>query len=149
MLKYFIHRPIFAIVIALVIIIAGLVAIFTLPVAQYPPISPPTVTVETFYVGASARVVEENVAVPIEQEVNGAREHDLHVLQQHQRRPLLSDLYVCRGHRHRYRPGGRAEPGGPGRPVPAPRGEKLRHHGAESLTGHAHCLVPVFPGQHL
>ena len=47
-------------------------AIFTLPIAQYPPISPPTVTVETFYVGASARVVEENVAIPIEQEVNGA-----------------------------------------------------------------------------
>ena len=59
-------------VIALVITIAGLVAIFKLPVAQYPPISPPTVTVETFYVGASARVVEQNVAVPIEQEVNGA-----------------------------------------------------------------------------
>ena len=72
MVKYFIHRPIFAIVIALVIIIAGTVAIFTLPIAQYPPISPPTITVETFYVGASARVVEENVAVPIEQEVNGA-----------------------------------------------------------------------------
>ena len=72
MVKYFIHRPIFAIVIALVIIIAGTVSIFTLPIAQYPPISPPTITVETFYVGASARVVEENVAVPIEQEVNGA-----------------------------------------------------------------------------
>ena len=72
MSKYFIHRPIFAIVIGLVIVIAGLVAIFSLPIAQYPPISPPTVTVETFFTGASARVVEENVAIPIEQEVNGA-----------------------------------------------------------------------------
>jgi multidrug efflux pump subunit AcrB len=70
--KFFIHRPIFAIVIALVILIAGAVSIVNLPIAQYPPISPPTVTVETFFVGASARVVEENVAVPIEQEVNGA-----------------------------------------------------------------------------
>jgi hydrophobe/amphiphile efflux-1 (HAE1) family protein len=70
--KFFIHRPIFAMVIALVITIAGLVAIFMLPVAQYPPISPPTVTVETVFMGASARVVEQNVAVPIEQEVNGA-----------------------------------------------------------------------------
>jgi hydrophobe/amphiphile efflux-1 (HAE1) family protein len=70
--KYFIERPIFAIVIGLVIVIAGLVAIFALPIAQYPPISPPTITVETFYTGASARVVEENVAIPIEQEVNGA-----------------------------------------------------------------------------
>ena len=72
MVKFFIHRPIFAMVISLVITIAGAVAIFTLPIAQYPQISPPTITVETFYTGASARVVEENVAVPIEQEVNGA-----------------------------------------------------------------------------
>lgn len=72
MSKYFIYRPVFAIVIGLVILIAGLVAIFSLPIAQYPPISPPTITVETFYTGASARVVEENVAIPIEQEVNGA-----------------------------------------------------------------------------
>jgi len=72
MSRFFIHRPIFAMVIALVIVIAGGVAIFSLPVAQYPQISPPTVTVETFYTGASAKVVEENVAIPIEQEVNGA-----------------------------------------------------------------------------
>jgi len=72
MSKFFIHRPIFAMVISLVIVIAGAVALFSLPISQYPQISPPTVTVETFYTGASAKVVEENVAVPIEQEVNGA-----------------------------------------------------------------------------
>jgi hydrophobe/amphiphile efflux-1 (HAE1) family protein len=72
MVKFFIHRPIFAMVISLLIVIAGGVALFSLPVAQYPQISPPTITVETFYTGASAKVVEENVAVPIEQEVNGA-----------------------------------------------------------------------------
>ena len=72
MVKYFIHRPVFAIVIGLIILIAGGLSILALPTSQYPPISPPTVTVETFFVGASARVVEQNVAVPIEQEVNGA-----------------------------------------------------------------------------
>ena len=72
MVKFFIHRPVFAIVIGLIILIAGGVAILALPTSQYPPISPPTVTVETFFVGASARVVEQNVAIPIEQEVNGA-----------------------------------------------------------------------------
>jgi HAE1 family hydrophobic/amphiphilic exporter-1/multidrug efflux pump len=72
MSKFFIHRPIFAMVISLAIVIAGGVSIFALPIAQYPQISPPTVTVETYYTGASAKVVEENVAVPIEQEVNGA-----------------------------------------------------------------------------
>jgi len=72
MVKYFIHHPVFAIVIGLIILIAGGLAILALPTSQYPPISPPTVTVETFFVGASARVVEQNVAIPIEQEVNGA-----------------------------------------------------------------------------
>jgi hydrophobic/amphiphilic exporter-1 (mainly G- bacteria), HAE1 family len=72
MVKFFIHRPVFAIVIGLIILIAGGLAILALPISQYPPISPPTVTVETFFVGASARVVEQNVAIPIEQEVNGA-----------------------------------------------------------------------------
>jgi hydrophobe/amphiphile efflux-1 (HAE1) family protein len=72
MVRFFIHRPIFAMVISLVIVIAGGVALFSLPISQYPQISPPTITVETFYTGASAKVVEENVAVPIEQEVNGA-----------------------------------------------------------------------------
>src|SRR6478672_9333693 len=72
MAKYFISRPVLAIVISLIITIAGTVAIKSLPVAQYPQISPPTVTVETFYVGANASVVEQNVATPIESEVNGA-----------------------------------------------------------------------------
>jgi HAE1 family hydrophobic/amphiphilic exporter-1/multidrug efflux pump len=72
MAQYFITRPVLAICISLVITIAGTVAIRTLPVAQYPQISPPTVTVETFYIGANATVVEESVGVPIESEVNGA-----------------------------------------------------------------------------
>lgn len=69
--KFFIHRPAFAIVISLVILIAGALAITALPVAQYPDITPPTVQVEAFYQGASAETIEECVATPIEQEVNG------------------------------------------------------------------------------
>jgi hydrophobe/amphiphile efflux-1 (HAE1) family protein len=72
MAKFFISRPVFAIVLSLIITIAGAIAITALPVAQYPQISPPTVTVETFFIGANASVVEQNVAVPIESEVNGA-----------------------------------------------------------------------------
>ena len=78
MAKFFIHRPVFAIVLSLIITIAGTVSIFTLPISQYPQISPPTVTVETFYVGATARTVEESVAAPIETEVNGA-EHMIYM----------------------------------------------------------------------
>ncbi|MDB5712687.1 MAG: transporter [Sphingomonadales bacterium] len=69
--RFFITRPIFAAVIAVVITIIGAVAYFTLPISQYPDIVPPTVTVTAGYPGASAETVAETVAAPIEQEING------------------------------------------------------------------------------
>jgi hydrophobe/amphiphile efflux-1 (HAE1) family protein len=69
--KFFIERPIFASVISIVIILAGLVSFNALPVAQYPEITPPTVEVSATYPGANAPVVSETVAAPIEQQVNG------------------------------------------------------------------------------
>jgi len=69
--KFFIENPIFASVISIVIVIAGVVSFKALPVAQYPEITPPTVEVKANYPGANARVVAETVAAPIEQEVNG------------------------------------------------------------------------------
>ncbi len=69
--EFFIERPIFANVIAIVTIILGLVCFFVLPVSQYPPIVPPTISVTTRYPGASAEVVAATVGVPIEQAVNG------------------------------------------------------------------------------
>src|SRR5258705_1139056 len=68
---FFIRRPIVACVIAILIIIAGAVSFPTLPVAQYPEIAPPIIRVTTFYPGASAQVVADTVAAPIEQQVNG------------------------------------------------------------------------------
>ena len=68
---FFIDRPIFAMVLSIVITIGGAVALFTLPIAQYPEITPPTVQVTAVYPGASARVVADTVAAPIEQQVNG------------------------------------------------------------------------------
>ncbi|MGZ4970599.1 MAG: efflux RND transporter permease subunit [Methylobacter sp.] len=69
--QYFIERPIFANVIALITVILGLVCFINLPVAQYPPIVPPTIQVTTRYPGASAEVVANTVGIPIEQAVNG------------------------------------------------------------------------------
>lgn len=69
--KFFIDRPVFSTVIAIVIVIAGLVTLRTLPVAQYPDITPPTVMVSAYYPGASAETVAQTVGVPIEQQVNG------------------------------------------------------------------------------
>ncbi len=69
--KFFIEHPIFASVISIVIVIAGLVSVGQLPISQYPEITPPTVQVNAFYPGANAAVVAETVAAPIEQEVIG------------------------------------------------------------------------------
>jgi multidrug efflux pump len=69
--RFFIDRPIFASVIAIVTMLAGLIALFNLPIAQYPSIVPPTVTVTATYPGANAETVANTVAAPIEQQVNG------------------------------------------------------------------------------
>jgi len=69
--RFFIYRPIFATVISLVIIIAGVVSQGALPVAKFPEVTPPTVEVKALYPGANARVLADTVAAPIEQEVNG------------------------------------------------------------------------------
>jgi multidrug efflux pump len=68
---FFIDRPIFATVLSIVIVVAGAIAYFTLPVAQYPEVVPPTVVVRASYPGATPEVIAETVATPIEQEVNG------------------------------------------------------------------------------
>ena len=71
---FFIERPIFASVLSIVITLAGAIAVFSLPVAQYPEITPPTVQVSCNYPGADARVVADTVAAPIEQQVNGVEQ---------------------------------------------------------------------------
>jgi len=69
--RFFIDRPIFATVVAIVIVLAGAITLPGLPIAQYPDITPPTVRVSTSYPGANAQVVADTVAAPIEQQVNG------------------------------------------------------------------------------
>jgi multidrug efflux pump len=69
--RFFIDRPIFATVISVVITLAGGVAVFTLPVAQYPEVTPPTVQVTAVYPGANALTVRDTVAAPIEEQVSG------------------------------------------------------------------------------
>ena len=70
--SFFIARPKFAIVIAIVIVIAGAVSLAVIPIAQYPNLAPPTVNVAATYPGADARVVEQTIAEPVEEQVNGA-----------------------------------------------------------------------------
>lgn len=69
--RFFIDRPVFATVISIVIVLAGLAAMRALPIAQYPEILPPQVSVSAAYPGASSQVIAETVAAPLEQEING------------------------------------------------------------------------------
>jgi multidrug efflux pump subunit AcrB len=71
MIRFFIDRPIFSTVISVVFVLAGGVAVFTLPVAQYPEVTPPTVLVTAAYPGANALTVQDTVAAPIEEQVSG------------------------------------------------------------------------------
>ncbi|SPD75591.1 Efflux pump membrane transporter BepG [uncultured Desulfobacterium sp.] len=71
MTKFFINRPIVAMVISIIFVIVGIVATLGLPIAQYPDIVPPEIFINTFYTGADAQTVEQSVATPIEQEMSG------------------------------------------------------------------------------
>src|SRR6186997_1700814 len=72
--RFFIDRPIFAVVISLFIVLAGLAAMRVLPIAQYPEIAPPQVAVRAVYPGASAQVLEQTVAAPLENAINGVED---------------------------------------------------------------------------
>jgi len=69
--NFFVYRPIVAIVIAIVIVIVGTVALLGLPIEQYPNLTPPSVKVSARYTGANAISVEQSVATPLEQDING------------------------------------------------------------------------------
>ena len=71
--NFFIHRPNFAWVVAIFISLAGLLAIFSLPVAQYPNVAPPQILIAATYPGASAEVINDSVTSLIEEELNGAK----------------------------------------------------------------------------
>ena len=72
LVEFFIHRPVFASVCALLIVLAGAAVIPTLPIAQFPDLAPPQVGVSSAYIGASAQTVESAVTIPLEQQINGA-----------------------------------------------------------------------------
>ena len=71
MAKFFINRPIIAIVISILMVIVGIVSIVRLPIAQYPELAPPEILLQATYVGADALTVEQSVATPIEQQMQG------------------------------------------------------------------------------
>ena len=71
MARFFVSRPIVAMVMSIILVLLGLVAMGRLPIAQYPEIVPPMIQVTTTFIGASATDVESSVATPLEQQING------------------------------------------------------------------------------
>ncbi len=69
--RFFIDRPIFAAVVSIIIFLVGAIAMWKLPISQYPEVVPPTVVVTASYPGANPKVIAETVAAPLEQEING------------------------------------------------------------------------------
>src|SRR5216684_8803540 len=74
MARFFINRPIVAIVISIVTVLGGLIALFGLPIEQFPDIVPPLIQIATSYPGADALTIEQSVATPIEQQMNGVED---------------------------------------------------------------------------
>jgi hydrophobic/amphiphilic exporter-1 (mainly G- bacteria), HAE1 family len=95
---FFIDRPIFAAVLSIILTIAGAIVQRALPVSEYPDIAPPTVNIRAVYPGASAQVLSETVATPIEQEVNGVDNNDLYHLPIGRRRHAVDRRRVQAGH---------------------------------------------------
>ena len=87
--RFFIDRPVFASVIAIVIVLCGLASVFFLPIEQSPQITPPTVMISAAYPGANAETVMESLATPIEQELSGI-EHLLYYQSQSSNEGMLS-----------------------------------------------------------
>lgn len=71
--EFFIKRPVFAAVISIIIVLAGSISIFSLPISEYPRVSPPQIVVSTVYPGASAETISKTVAAPLEEQINGAK----------------------------------------------------------------------------
>ena len=95
----FIRRPVLSTVCSLLIILAGAVAIPTLPIARYPDLAPPSLTVTAIYTGANAQSVESAVTTPLEQAINGVEGMTLHHFLEHEQRLLHHQRHL----RHRPR----------------------------------------------
>src|SRR5271170_1479250 len=145
--SFFIERPIFATVLAILITVAGLLAMPQLPISEYPEIVPPTVVVSGQYPGASPKTIAETVITPLEQQINGV-ENAIYTnstaTPDGTRRHLFHHGDVQTRHRPRHCAGADSEPCGAGRDAPAGRRATDWAGHAEALAGSDHgCVLEI------
>ena len=149
MARFFIDHPVFAMVIAIVIVILGAVAIPSLPVASYPEVVPPVVQITTSYLGGNAQDLEKTVAQPIEEQLIRPRRHALLPVHQRQRRLAHHPGHLQAGHQSRYRHGADAEPREHRHAAPAARSAAPGRGGQEGLDRVSDQRQPGFARQPL
>ncbi len=133
--RFFIDRPIFATVVSVVITLCGGIAMVALPIAQYPQITPPSVSLSISYPGANAQVVQDTIAAPDRAGRQRRPGHALHVLDVGERRLLLAVDHVRGRHQSQYRPGHGAKSRGSGPAALAHAGPGPGDHRPQEIAG--------------
>ena len=131
--NFFIDRPIFAAVLSAFITIAGAIALFQLPISEYPEVVPPSVVVRAAYPGANPKVVADTVAAPLEQEIVGVEDMLYMSSQTTMDGSLALTVTFTHRHRHRSRAGAGAEPRLPGPAAPAGGSARARRLDGQEL----------------
>ena len=141
--SFFIERPIFASVLAIIITVAGLLAMPNLPISEYPEIVPPTVVVSGQYPGASPKTIAETVITPLEQQINGVENAIYTNSTATPDGSVLDHGDLPSGHQSGHRAGADAEPRIAGRTAAAGRGPPGRSGDAKALARPDHGGVPA------
>ena len=145
--RFFIDRPIFAAVLSIVIFIAGLIAMVSLPISEYPEVVPPSIVVRAVYPGANPARPERDRGDAARGADQRRREHAVHVVPGHLGRRAHAHRHLPGRHRRRPGPGAGAEPREPG-PAPAARGSPpARRHDREELAQPHHGGAPGLAGR--
>ena len=149
MTKFFINRPIVAIVISIIFVIVGIVAMLGLPIAQYPDIVPPEIFINTFYVGRRRPDRRAVRGHPHRAGDERGGQHELHVLAQRQQRRVEDVRQLRRQDGPEHRPGAGPDAQSPGGFEDALRGPRLRCHGQEVHVLAAHGGGALLAQRHL